>query len=44
MTEYENGNVYADIFPLKNMYDATYSTEMDAPFSIKKSREYCGIG
>jgi hypothetical protein len=43
-TEYENGNVYADIFPLKNLYDSTYSTVMDQPNHIKNSREYCGLG
>ena len=44
MVEYGNGNVYAEIHPLKNMYDSTYTTQMDAPLSVHNTRRYCGLG
>lgn len=44
VNDFESGDVHADIFQNKNVYDPYYSMDMDGTTSIKNCREYCGVG
>ena len=43
LTDFENGNVYADIYALKNTLDSTYSTRMPSADEVDGCREYTGL-
>lgn len=40
---YDDGNIPGDFMSTKNMYNATYSMDMDSQDSIRKCRKYCGL-
>lgn len=42
-SEYDTGNVHAEIIPGKNPLNAMYSMQMSSVNSIQNSRRYCGI-
>ena len=43
LTDFENGNVYADIYALKNTLDSTYTTKMSSSNEVDGCREYTGM-
>ena len=42
-SEYDTGNIHAEIYPGKNPLNSMYSMEMDSETSLVNSRRYCGI-
>lgn len=42
-SEYDTGNIHAEIYPGKNPLNNMYSIEMNSTLSVKNSRRYCGI-
>lgn len=43
VTEYQNGNVYSDIYYGKNMYDPVYDIDMPSHGEMRKCRQYAGV-
>lgn len=42
-SQFENGNIYGDMYVCKNMYDSQYSMKMSSDHELNNCREYVGM-